>query len=78
MGGPAVADKARGGLRSLFAWAQRQGRFPVGRPLATLGLIRSDFRDIGWKARERIPSEGELQRLFDALGIGLGEEIEIE
>lgn len=78
VGGAAVADKVRGGLRSLFAWAQRQGRYPADRSLPTLGLVREDFAGIGWKARERIPSEGELHRLFDALGIGKGAEVEID
>lgn len=78
VGGPAVADKVRGGLRSMFAWAQRQGHFPRERPLPTDGLVRQDFKGIGWEARERVPSEGELHRLFDALGIGTGEEIEID
>lgn len=77
VGGPAVADKVRGGLRSLFGWAQRQGRFPADRPLPTLGLVKEDFAGIGWEARERVPSEGELQRLLDALGIGTGPELEI-
>jgi hypothetical protein len=78
IGGPAVADKVRGGLRSLFAWAQRQGHFPADRPLPTLGLVREDFKGIGWHARERTPSEAELHRLLDALGIGTGTEIEID
>jgi hypothetical protein len=78
VGGPAVADKVRGGLRSLFGWAQRQGQFPADRPLPTLGLVREDFKGIGWAARERCPSEGELHRLFDALGIGTGERLDID
>lgn len=78
VGGPAVADKVRGGLRSLFAWAQRQGRYPQDRPLPTLGLVREDFAGIGWKARERVPSERELHQLFDALGIGRGAKLEID
>jgi hypothetical protein len=78
VGGPAVADKVRGGLRSLFAWAQRQGRFPQDRALPTLGLVREDFAEIGWKPRERVPSERELHALFDALGIGVGERLEID
>jgi hypothetical protein len=78
VGGSAVADKVRSGLRSLFAWAQRQGRFPPDRALPTNGLVREDFADIGWKARERVPSESELHQLFDALGIGTGERIVID
>ncbi|WP_041448140.1 hypothetical protein [Anaeromyxobacter sp. Fw109-5] len=78
VGGPAVADKVRGGLRSLFGWAQRQGHFPADRPLPTLGLVREDFKGIGWQARERSPSEGELHRLFAALGIGAAEHLEID
>jgi integrase len=78
VGGPAVADKVRGGLRSMFAWAQRQGRFPQDRPLPTLGLVREDFADIGWKPRERVPSERELHQLLDVLGIGTGERLEID
>ncbi len=78
VGGPAVADKVRGGLRSLFAWAQRQGRFPQDRPLPTLGLVREDFAGIGWKAKERVPSEGELHQLLDALGVGTGKELVID
>ena len=60
VGGPAVADKFSGALVSLFALAQRDGRFPPDRPLPSLGLVREDFADIGWKARERVPSEREL------------------
>jgi len=78
IGGPAVADKVRGGLRSLFGWAQRQGRFPVDRPLPTLGLVRGDFKGIGWKPRERRPSEHELHQLLDALGVGTGPELAID
>ena len=54
------------------------GRFPPDTQLPTLGLAREDFADIGWKARERVPSERELHQLFDALGIGTGERIEID
>ncbi len=78
VGGRAVADKVRSGLRSLFAWAQRQGRLPPDRALPTSGLVREDFAGIGWQARERVPSERELHQLFDALGIGTGERIEID
>jgi hypothetical protein len=78
VGGPAVADKVRGGLRSLFAWAQRQGQFPADRPLPTLGLVREDFKGIGWEPRERTPSEAELHRLFDALGIGKGTLLDVD
>jgi hypothetical protein len=78
VGGPAVADKFRGALVSMFALAQRAGRFPPDKQLPTLGLAREDFAEIGWKARERVPSERELHRLFDALGIGAGERIEID
>lgn len=78
VGGRAVADKVRSGLRSLFAWAQRQGRLPPDRALPTNGLVREDFAGIGWQARERVPSERELHQLFDALGIGTGERIEID
>jgi integrase len=78
VGGPAVADKVRSGVRSLFAWAQRQGRFPQDRALPTLGLVREDFANIGWKPRERIPSESEIHQLLDALGIGTGNKIMID
>lgn len=78
VGGPAVADKFRASLVSMFALAQRAGRFPPDTQLPTLGLAREDFADIGWKARERVPSEHELHQLFDALGIGIGERIEID
>jgi integrase len=78
VGGPAVADKVRSGVRSLFAWAQRQGRFPQDRALPTLGLVREDFANIGWKPRDRTPSEWEMQQLLDALGIGAGEKITID
>ena len=77
-GGRAVADKVRSGLRSLFAWAQRQGRLPPDRALPTNGLVREDFAGIGWQARERVPSERELHQLLDALGIGTGERIVID
>jgi hypothetical protein len=78
VGGPAVADKVRGGLRSLFAFAQRQGKYPADRLLPTLGLVKGDFGGIGWQARERVPSEGELHRLLDALGVGTGADLEID
>lgn len=78
VGGPAVADKFRGALVSMFALAQRAGRFPPDKQLPTLGLAREDFAEIGWKARERVPSERELHQLFDILGIGTGERIEID
>lgn len=78
VGGAAVADKVRSGLRGLFEWAQRQGRFPQDRALPTIGLVREDFKGIGWKARERVPSERELHQLYDALGIGTGEKLAID
>jgi hypothetical protein len=78
VGGPAVADKFRGALVRMFTRAQRAGRFPSDKQLPTLGLAREDFAEIGWKARERVPSERELHQLFDALGIGAGERIEID
>jgi integrase len=62
----------------MFTRAQRAGRFPPDKQLPTLGLAREDFADIGWKARERVSSERELHQLFDALGIGAGERIEID
>lgn len=80
LGGPAVADKVRGGLCSMFSFAQRQGRFPQDRALPTLGLVRGDFKGIGWKARERedLPDEGEVQQLLAALGVGTGDRLEID
>jgi hypothetical protein len=78
VGGPAVADKFRGALVRMFTRAQRAGRFPSDKQLPTLGLAREDFAEIGWKARARVPSERELHQLFDALGIGAGERIEID
>jgi len=78
IGGPAVADKVRGGLRHMFEWSQRQGRFPKDRPLPSLGLVKEDFKGIGWQARERVPSEREMHHLFDALGIGTGEGIDVD
>lgn len=79
VGGPAVADKLRGGLVSMFSWAQRRGKYPKDRALPTIGLMkRKDFTGIGWTARERVPSEGELHQLLDALGIGTGERLDID
>jgi hypothetical protein len=78
VGGPAVADKVRGGLCTLFAWAQRQGKFPDDKPLPTRGLVRQDFGGIGWKPRERVPSERELHQLLDALGVGKGANLEVD
>ena len=80
VGGRAVADKVRGGLCTMFSFVQRQGRFPRDRVLPTFGLVRKDFKDIGWKARERedLPTEKEVQELFAALGIGTGERLEID
>lgn len=78
VGGPAIADKVRSGLASLFEWAQRQGRFPGEKALPTLGLVREDFKGIGWKPKLRFPSEKELHQLFDALGVGTGKELTID
>lgn len=78
VGGPAVADKFRGALVKMFTKAQRAGQFPQDAQVPTLGLARDDFAEIGWTARERVPTERELHQLFDALGVGTGGRIEVD
>ena len=77
-GGPAIADKVRAALKSLFEWAQCEGEYPSDRALPALTLLREDFNLVGSVPRDRIPSDKEVVQLMDALGVGSGATLEFD